>query len=144
MRKNCNGISKSIFKPLIHRLLPTRRLNRIHERLGPTEHGPRWVTPAELIHGMVFHVLQGAGTLAQHVKRLTGKKITDGALSQRRVAMPWTIFEEIMGVALGWGVECALRGSRRFRTLAPSSRRPFCRGFDAISGEQGSELCVKN
>jgi hypothetical protein len=34
------------------------------------------------------------------MKQLTGKDITDGALSQRRVALPWVIFEEIMGVAL--------------------------------------------
>jgi hypothetical protein len=144
MRKNCNGISKSIFKPLIHRLLPTRRLNRIHERLGPTEHGPRWVTPAELIHGMVFHVLQGAGTLAQHVKRLTGKKITDGALSQRRVAMPWTIFEEIMGVALGPKADpkkhpdafyhglrlCGLDGSRASVANTPQTKQSL---FKALS-----------
>src|SRR5260370_37729945 len=30
------------------------------------------------------HVVAEAGTLAQHVKQLTGKDITDGALAQRR------------------------------------------------------------
>jgi hypothetical protein len=100
MKENRSAISKSAFKLLIERILPTRQINRICERLGPVEHGPRWITQAELIDGMVFHVLQGAGTLAQHVKRLTHKPITDGALSQRRVALPPAIFEEIMGVAL--------------------------------------------
>jgi hypothetical protein len=43
MNDNSQGISKSAFKPLICRLLPTRQLNRVCERLGPTEHGLRSV-----------------------------------------------------------------------------------------------------
>lgn len=100
MKKKCSGISKSVFKPLFRQVVPTRQVNRIFEQFGVVEHGPRCITPAELIGGMVFHVLQGAGTLAQHMKRLTGKEITDGALSQRRVAMPWGIMQKILGVAL--------------------------------------------
>jgi len=34
----------SAFKPLIGRILPARQINRICERLGPVEHGPRWIT----------------------------------------------------------------------------------------------------
>jgi Transposase DDE domain len=100
MKRNDRGISESAFERRIRRVLPLRLLKGICKRLGPVEHGPRWVRSTELIDGMVFHVLQGAGTLAQHVKRLTNKAITDGALSQRRMALPWAIFEEIMGVAL--------------------------------------------
>ena len=51
--------------------------------------------------GLVFHVLAGAGTLAEHVRELTGKRITDGALSQRRTALPWMIFEMILDTASG-------------------------------------------
>lgn len=80
--------------------MPTRRLNQICDRLGPTEHRPREVSQAELIHGMVYHALQGEGTLAEHVTELTGKQITDGALSQRRESLPWGIFEEILEAAL--------------------------------------------
>ena len=50
--------------------------------------------------GLVFHVVSGAGTLAEHVKTITGKWITDGALSQRRLSWPWQLFESIMGQAL--------------------------------------------
>jgi hypothetical protein len=49
---------------------------------------------------MVFHTVAEAGTLAQHVKQLTGKNITDGALAQRRALMPAAVFEELMGAAL--------------------------------------------
>ena len=45
-------------------------------------------------------MLQGAGTLAQHVKQLTGKKVTEGSLSQRRLALPWRIFQELLAWAL--------------------------------------------
>src|SRR5512133_49484 len=100
MSKDCSGISKSAFKPLIRHFLPRQAIRQAYDQFGPVEHGPRWITPAELIDGMVFHVLQGPGTLAQHVTRLTGKSITDGALSQRRVAMAPEIFEIIMGAAL--------------------------------------------
>jgi hypothetical protein len=101
MKRKCRGVPKSVFKSLFRRVVPTRQVNRIFEEFGIVEHGPRCITPAELIGGMVFHVLQGVGTLAQHMKHLTGKDITDGALSQRRVAMPWGIMQKILGVALG-------------------------------------------
>lgn len=131
MKKNCSGLSKSAFKPLVSQFLPQREINQIFRRFGPVEHGPRWVTPAELIHGMLFHVLQGAGTLAQHVKRLTGKDITDGALSQRRVAMPEDIFREIMGAAL--------------RPKADPKRHPeaFYKGL-RLCGLDGSRASVAN
>ncbi len=59
-----------------------------------------YVTAVELIQGLVFHVVAEAGTLAQHVKQLTGKTITDGALAQRRALLPAAVFEELMGAAL--------------------------------------------
>lgn len=61
---------------------------------------PPLVTAQELIMGLVFHVMAGAGTLAQHVKVLTGKTITDGALSQRRTSLPWVLFEKLLAEAL--------------------------------------------
>ena len=50
--------------------------------------------------GLVFHLLAGAGTLAEHVRDLTGKTISDSALSQRRANLPWIIFEMILDAAL--------------------------------------------
>jgi hypothetical protein len=58
------------------------------------------ITAWELIQGLVFHVVAEAGTLAQHVTQLTGKRITDGALAQRRALLPPAIFEELMGATL--------------------------------------------
>lgn len=58
------------------------------------------VSAAELICGLVFHVVAGPGKLAAHVQKLTGKDITDGALAQRRALLPLEIFEGMMGAAL--------------------------------------------
>jgi hypothetical protein len=48
----------------------------------------------------VFHVVAGAGTLAQHVKQESGKTITDGASSQRRAEIPMEVFDAMMAAAL--------------------------------------------
>jgi hypothetical protein len=61
---------------------------------------PPEVSAAELICALVFHVVAGPGRLAAHVKKLTGKDLTDGALAQRRALMPLAIFEAMMRAAL--------------------------------------------
>jgi hypothetical protein len=58
------------------------------------------VSAWELIQGLIFHVVAEAGTLAQHVKQLTGKTITDGALAQRRARLPIAVFEQMMDATL--------------------------------------------
>ena len=81
--------------------------------------------------GLVFHVLAGAGTLAEHVKTLTGKSITDGALSQRRLSWAWQIFEKILEAAL--------------RPKADPRKHPqaFYRGLRLCSAD-GSLLSIAN
>src|ERR1700712_3862201 len=46
--------------------------------------------------GLVFHFLRRGGTLSAHMKECTGHQITDSALSQRRQALPWQLFELLM------------------------------------------------
>ena len=53
-----------------------------------------------MICGLVFHGAAGKGKLAQHVKQITGKDITDGALAQRRALLPLDIFQGMMSAAL--------------------------------------------
>jgi hypothetical protein len=48
----------------------------------------------------VYHFFSGAGTLATHVNRLLGKKMSNSALTQRRANLPLEIFNKIMQVAL--------------------------------------------
>src|SRR5512137_1724586 len=94
------AISSSVLRQLLREFLPSRLIQRVFLRFGPSRRCPPKVAPAELIHGLVFHVLAGAGTLAQHMKQLTGKAITDGALSQRRTQLPWELFQRLMEMAL--------------------------------------------
>jgi Transposase DDE domain len=99
MRRNAS-VSSSTFKELFRLFLPARIIRRWFDLLGPAKRRPPKISAQELIMGLVFHVLAGAGTLAQHVRELTRKTITDGALSQRRTSLPWQIFETILEAAL--------------------------------------------
>jgi hypothetical protein len=75
-------------------------INALFQQSGMRRRRPPSVTFVEVIQCLVFHVVAEAGTLAQHVKQITGKSITDGAMAQRRALVPWSVFEELMGAAL--------------------------------------------
>ncbi len=98
---------------------------------GPATRRPPKLSSYDLIMGLAFHVLAGTGTLAQHVKMLTGKSLTDSALSQRRESWPWQIFELILEHAL--------------RVKADPDRHPeaFYEGL-RLCGVDGSRFSVAN
>jgi hypothetical protein len=99
MQKNASK-SRVGFRQIFELLLPARTIRRGFKALGPVLRRPPLISGQELIMGLVFHVMAGAGTLAQHVKVVTGKTITDGALSQRRTGLPWALFEQLLAEAL--------------------------------------------
>ena len=80
---------------------------------------------------LVFHLLQPHGTLRAHVKRLTGIRISDAALAQRRARLPWQILEEILRLVL--------------RPLAKPKQQPsaFYRGLRLV-GIDGTMFSVFN
>lgn len=88
------------FKALFRDLVPLSFICALLLRCGVRRRRPPTITAEELIQGLVFHVVAGAGTLAQHVKQLTGKDITDGALAQRRALLPPQLFDQLMKAAL--------------------------------------------
>jgi hypothetical protein len=93
-------IPAATFKALFQELIPWSFIYALLRRWGLRRRCPPIVSAAELICALVFHVVAGTGTLARHVKQVTGKSITDGALAQRRALLPWEVFEGIMGAAL--------------------------------------------
>ena len=93
-------VAAGTFKALFAELIACSCFYALLRRCGCRRRRPPLVTAWELIQGLVFHVVAEAGTLAQHVKQLTGKDITDGALSQRRALLPIGVFEEIMDATL--------------------------------------------
>ena len=94
------AVPAATFKALFQEFIPWSFIYALLRRCGVRRRRPPMITPVELIQGLVFHVVAEAGTLAQHVKELTGKAVTDGALAQRRALLPVAVFQEIMGAAL--------------------------------------------
>ena len=88
------------FKALFAERLTDSCLDAMLRLCGIRRRCPPLVTAWELIAGLVFHVVAGAGTFAEHVKQLTGKDITDGALAQRRALLPSAVFEQILDATL--------------------------------------------
>lgn len=78
------------------RLLPGEQLQKIMAAHAPLVRRPPQVTGAELLVGLVYHVSQGRGSLGGHLEDLTGRSISDSAVSQRRLAMPWALFEAVL------------------------------------------------
>jgi hypothetical protein len=55
---------------------------------------------AEVLPTLVFHVLNGPGTLAEHGVHLFGTSLADSSWSDRRARLPWTVFADLMRRAL--------------------------------------------
>ena len=86
-------------KSFDQRIRPSK-LETICREHGPVARGGITIRLPELIKGMVFHLFQGSGNLAANVKTLIKKTISDSALSQRRVLLPWQLFKDLLSVAL--------------------------------------------
>ena len=98
--RNKAVVAGSTFKTLFRQVFSYQFIYGLLRACGLRRRRPPEVSAAELICGLVFHVVAGPGKLAAHVKKLTGKDITDGALAQRRALLPLEIFEGMMGAAL--------------------------------------------
>lgn len=55
---------------------------------------------AQLLMGLVYHCLSGPGTLAEHVQMLLGVRRADATLAERRAALPWAVFAELLQACL--------------------------------------------
>ena len=82
-------------------LLATSFLVKLWCQHGPEPRGQTSkLSDPELVQSLVFHVLCGVGTLAAHVQQLSGVKVSDSDLSQRRAAAGVGVFETIVRAAL--------------------------------------------
>jgi Transposase DDE domain len=55
---------------------------------------------SHLLPALTFHVMQDAGTLADHLFQLFREPLADSSWSDRRLRLPWEIFAELMRRAL--------------------------------------------
>jgi hypothetical protein len=106
------------------RLLGPRGVPTLARRRGRK---PR-VPVAQLLPALTFHVMQDAGTLADHLFQLFREPLADSSWSDRRLRLPWEIFAELMRRAL------------RPRATARQHREAFWRGWRlvALDGTQFS------
>src|SRR5437762_881894 len=75
----------------------------------------------QLLPALTFHVMQDAGTLAEHLFQLFRTPLADSSWSDRRLRLPWEIFAELMRRAL------------RPRATPRQHREAFWRGWRLIA-----------
>ncbi len=89
------------FRESFYKFIPEEILGQVC-RYKPNRRGRRPVlTVSQLILGLVFHVMNGAGSLVEHLRLLIGKSWAGSTVAQRRAAVPWKVFLEVMERALG-------------------------------------------
>ena len=106
--------------------------------------GPTWVSPPRrgrgrkprvsidrLLQALTFHVLQGAGTLAEHFFELFDEPLANSSWSDRRARLPWEVFADLMRRALR-----PLATRRRHRSA-------FWRGW-RLTALDGTQYSVTN
>jgi SAM-dependent methyltransferase len=124
--------SVGTFVQCFQSLLATSLLVKLWRQHGPKPRGQTLkLSGPELVQSLVFHVLCGVGTLAAHVQQLTGVKVSDSDLSQRRAAAGVGVFEAIVRAAL--------------HPLATLQEHPsaFYRGWRLVAID-GSQTSVSN
>src|ERR1041385_8918551 len=129
--RNQTSVPAATFKTHFRELFSHQFIYALLHGCGVRRRRPPKLSAVEVVCGLIFHVVAGPGKLAQHVKELTGKDITDGALAQRRALLPVEVFEGMMGAAL--------------KPKADPSRHPeaFYQGL-RLCGSDGSRFSVTN
>ncbi len=79
-----------------NRVVDAERLPGVPRRRGRK---PR-VPVTQVLPALTFHVMPGAGTLAEHFDELFGDALADSSWSDRRRRLPWAICADLMRHAL--------------------------------------------
>jgi hypothetical protein len=93
-----------------HNLFPPESCEKVFTARRPRGAGVPKLTLYQWVMALVYHALAGSGTFAAHVRALTGMKISDSALSQRKQSVGWELFAELLPEVL--------------RPLADAARHP--------------------
>ena len=87
------------FRNLFRHRRPQRRLNALHRRHCRARRKPR-ATFADLVQGLVYHVVMGQGRLERHRFEQSGILLSAPDISQRRQRWPWELFRDLLGHCL--------------------------------------------
>jgi DDE family transposase len=85
----------------------------------------------QVLPTLTFHVMQDAGTLAEHLFQLFRTPLADSSWSDRRLRLPWEIFAELMRRAL------------RPRATPRQHREAFWRGWRLVALD-GTQFSLMN
>lgn len=85
----------------------------------------------QVLPALTYHVMQDAGTLAEHLFQLFRTPLADSSWSDRRLRLPWEIFAELMRRAL------------RARATPRQHRDAFWRGWRLV-GLDGTQFSLIN
>lgn len=88
------------FNQLFSTFIDPQTVGGINCQFGKRQRKSPKIGTFELIMGLVFHSLCPRGPFSSHIRDLTGKKISDAALSMRRRGLAWKIFERILEIVL--------------------------------------------
>jgi hypothetical protein len=93
---------QSGFVGLLLELISWEKLNRLTARKNQAGRPTYKLSRAQLLLLVLFHyTVRSAGTLAEHLLMLAGIKMSEGTLSERRQALPFEVFEELLQLVLG-------------------------------------------
>jgi len=118
---------------------PTGFLDAWHQLVGgadlptvPRRRGRKPRVPLnQLLPALTFHVMQGAGTLAEHLRQVFDTDLADSSWSDRRARLPWEIFANLMRRAL------------RPQATPRRHREAFWRGWRVVALD-GTQFSVTN
>lgn len=119
------------FKFIYEQLVPSSKVDEILTAMGPRNGGKPKITAAQWFMGLTFHVLAGVGSFADHMLQLTGIRISDVALSLRKIAYSWEMFALLLEKAL--------------RPLADAAKHPgaFYKGL-RLTAIDGTKFNLRN
>jgi hypothetical protein len=117
------------FVSLLLRRLSWPEFNSLRQRTHPAGRPTHKLSRAQLLVGLLFHyTVTWAGTFAEHLL-LLGMVIADSTLSERRQALPFAVFEELL--------------QRLLRPLPQVSAAAFYRGLRLVAVD-GVEFSLPN
>lgn len=98
---NSPTLSPAGFLDLLFQRVSLRQLDGLNARRHRSGRPTRVLTRGELLAALVFHYTVGlAGALGQHLFLLLEITMTESALSERRQATPFSVFEELLKLVL--------------------------------------------
>lgn len=101
MSTHSGNISAADFEAVFQQVLSESTIQARRRQFRRSSAGvPPQVADHLLIMGLVFHALLPCGLLSSHMRQLTGRRLGDSSISQRREAMGVELFQALLVEAL--------------------------------------------